>query len=257
MDRITFDLSDRTAIVTGASSGIGRHLCLALARSGARVVAGARRTEMLNTLTQEIKELGGEAIAVEMDVTKADSVKVAFDAGEKAFGLINTVYCNAGIYAVGSVLELPIEELERVYATNLHGTVLTAREAASRLIAAPNAAQRGRIIITSSIRAETPTVNHLAYCSSKAAIIMAGKIMAKEWAETGINVNIVAPGVLITDINAWFYETDEGKRQLAANPRNRAMSTNDLTETFLYLGSDLSAAVTGSVFTLDDGQLLK
>ena len=257
MDNIRFDMSTRVALVTGASSGIGRQLCLDLAATGAKVIAGARRAELLQTLVDEIKASGGQAMAVPMDVSDGDSIHAAFEAGQQAFGVINTVYANAGIFAVGSALELPMEDFNRVVTTNLNGVILTAREAARRLMAAgQEQSERGRIVITSSIRSQTPTVDHIAYCSSKAATIMAGKVMALEWAEAGINVNLVCPGVLITDINEWYYQTEEGKQKIAKNPRKRMMEVHDLKHTMLYLGSDQSRAITGAVFTVDDGQTL-
>jgi NAD(P)-dependent dehydrogenase (short-subunit alcohol dehydrogenase family) len=257
MDNISFDMSGRIALVTGASSGIGRQLCLDLASAGVKVVATARRTELLESLVAEIKTAGGQALAISVDVADEKSVSAAYDAAENAFGTVDTIYANAGTYVVGSSLELPMKDFNQVIQTNLNGVILTAREGASRLInAGSEVSNRGRIVITSSIRGQKPSANHIAYCASKAGTIMAGKVMALEWAPAGINVNLVCPGVLITDINEWFYETEEGKNQVEKNPRKRVMSIDDLKTTLLFLGSDQSRAITGSVFTIDDGQTL-
>lgn len=258
MNTAHIDLTGRVALVTGASSGIGRDLCLDLARSGAKVIAGARRTDKLETLVEEIRAAGGEAIAVTFDVCDAESIRAAFDEGEAAFGLIDTIYANAGTYVAADALSLSMDDFNHVMQTNLNGTILTAREGAQRLInAGPEHSERGRVVVTSSVRGQFPASNHLAYCTSKAATLMAGKVLAKEWALHGINVNMVCPGVIITDINEWFYDTDDGKNQLASYPRNRAMTIDDLNSMMLFLGSDASRAITGSVVTIDDGQTLR
>ena len=202
MNTAHIDLTGRVALVTGASSGIGRDLCLDLARSGAKVIAGARRTDKLQTLVEEIRAAGGEAIAVTFDVCDAESIRAAFDEGEAAFGLIDTIYANAGTYVAADALSLSMEDFNHVMQTNLNGTILTAREGAQRLInTGPEQSERGRVVVTSSVRGQFPASNHLAYCTSKAATLMAGKVLAKEWALHGINVNMVCPGVIITDIN--------------------------------------------------------
>lgn len=257
MSGIAFDMNGRTALVTGASSGIGRQLCLQLAAAGAHVIAGARRMELLESLVEEITAAGGKALATGMDVADAGSIAAAYDAGEKAFGPVHTVYANAGIHTPGSALELSMQDFDRIMQINLIGVILTAREGAARLIkAGPEVARRGRVVIVSSIRGFVPVADNIAYCSSKAAAIMAGKIMALEWAKVGINVNTVCPGVIVTEISEWFYQTDAGKQRLARYPRNRLMDIDDIMTPLLYLGSDQSRAVTGSVVVIDDGQTL-
>jgi NAD(P)-dependent dehydrogenase (short-subunit alcohol dehydrogenase family) len=254
---VRFQLSDRTAFVTGASSGIGRELCLALAAAGARVVAGARRQDRLADLVSEIRQRGGIAEAVTIDVADEVSVRDAFKRGEAALGMIDTVYANAGTQSVGPSVDLSAEDFDKVIATNLRGVFLTAREAGRRMMAQNIVATgRGRIVIIGSIGASKPIPGALSYCASKAGAVMVGRTLALEWIKAGINVNVVCPGSMVTEINAWFYETPAGQAKVAEHPRARLMEVDDLQALCLYLGSDASRAVTGSVFTVDDGQTL-
>src|SRR5690606_11720810 len=144
MDRISFDMTGRTALVSGASSGIGRRLCEELAAAGANVVAAARRIAHLETLVQEIADSGGKAVAVQMDVADQESVVAAFDVAEDAFGTVHSIYANAGLHIGGTALELPMADLDRVMATNVKRAILTAREGAGHLIRdGRDASQRG------------------------------------------------------------------------------------------------------------------
>ncbi|MFV0277951.1 MAG: SDR family NAD(P)-dependent oxidoreductase [Parahaliea sp.] len=257
MDGVSFNFSKRVALVTGASSGIGHQLCLDLARSGASVVAGARRKERLDSLVREIEAAGGRALAVKMDVDDPASIAAAYDSAQERFGAVNSIYANAGTHLSGMAVDIPLDDFDKVLRTNLHGVIVTAREGARRLMAAaPDVASRGRVVIVSSVRGISPVPDNIAYCSSKAGAIMAGRTMALEWAAHGINVNVLCPGVLMTEISETFYATEEGKKRLQGFPRQRAMSTDDLTAMLLYLGSDASRGVTGAVITVDDGQTL-
>lgn len=251
------DLSGRAALVTGASSGIGRHLSLSLARAGAKVAACARRTDRLASLVDEIKALGGQAVAVEMDVEHESSVIAGFDAAEAAFGTIETVYANAGMNIEGLAVDLPIEAFDQVMAVNCRGVFLTAREAARRMKAAGSRdTGRGRIVLMASMGAHTVLPGLTAYCTSKAAVVMMGKALAREWARQGISVNTACPGFLETELNSDWFARDGGKAQVQTWPRKRLMGEADLDPILLYLGSDEAGAVTGASFNIDDGQSL-
>jgi NAD(P)-dependent dehydrogenase (short-subunit alcohol dehydrogenase family) len=140
---------------------------------------------------------------------------------------------------------------------NVRGVFLTAREGAKRMMAAGSRESgRGRIVLIASIGAHKVLPGLTAYCTSKAAVAMMGRSLAREWANRGINVNVLCPGYALTELNAeWFDETG-GKAQIASFPRRRLMDVSDLDAMALYLASDASGAITGSVFTLDDGQSL-
>lgn len=252
-----FDLSDRAILITGASSGLGLQFARAAAAAGARLALAARRTERLNSLAEEIVSQGGQAVAVAMDVEDEASVKAGFDAAEAALGPIASVIANAGISGEGAAVDLSIETLDKVLAVNVRGSFLTAREAARRMIAAfPREEQRGRIVMMASMLANKPAPGLAAYCASKAAVAMMGKTLAREWINRGVNVNVVCPGYIQTEINAEWFASEGGQKQIAGFPRRRLMTEQDLDPMVLYLASTASKTVTGAVFTLDDGQSL-
>ena len=252
-----FDLSGRVALVTGASSGLGARFGRILAASGAKVVLAARRIDRLAALTAEINGAGGQAIAVAMDVADEGSTVAAYDAAERAFGVVDTVIANAGMNIEGSVIDLPVDAFDEVMGVNLRGVFLTVREGAKRLIANDaKQTQRGRIVIISSITADTISPGLAVYSASKAAVLQMGKVMARDWARQGINVNMICPGYIRTDINSAWFDTEGGAKQIAKFPRRRLMEEGGLDAMLLYLASDAARAVTGVAFTLDDGQSL-
>lgn len=252
-----FELSGRTALVTGASSGLGERFARILSAAGARVAVAARRMEPLKALCAELEAAGGKAVAVEMDVSDEASTLAAYDAAEAALGPIDTVIANAGMNSEGRILDIPVAEFDRVMAVNLRGVLLTAREGARRMIAADSATrQHGRIVIISSITANVLSPGLGAYSASKAGVLHLGKHMALEWARKGVNVNMVLPGYIATELNSDWFESEGGKKQIGKWPRRRLMTAEDLDSIILYLASDASRAITGSAFTLDDGQSL-
>jgi NAD(P)-dependent dehydrogenase (short-subunit alcohol dehydrogenase family) len=252
-----FDCSGRVALVTGASSGIGNRFARILAAAGAAVVLGARRIELLADLEQNIVASGGQAKAVPLDVTDEHSIMSAFDAAEDAFGPVDTVVANAGMNVPGSALGLAVDSFDRISDVNFRGVFLTAREGARRMIAAgaPESG-RGRVVLVSSITSAWAPPAAAVYAATKAAVNQLGRALAKDWAGKGVNVNVLAPGYVMTEINEEMWDQPMGKRLLAEFPRHRIMSASALDPMLLYLVSDASAEVTGSVFTIDDGQTL-
>lgn len=253
-----FDFTGRIALITGASSGISRRLALQLAEAGAKVAVAARRTNLLASLSDEIEAAGGAALALAMDVTDERSVQAGYDAVEAAFGVVDTVYANAGMSIEGLAADLPVEAFDQIVAVNVRGEFLTAREGARRMMKAgfSREAPRGRIVLVSSMGAHTVLPGLTAYCASKAAVVMMGRSMAREWANRGINVNVLCPGYLLTELNSDWFESEGGKKQIASFPRRRLMREGDLDAMLLFLGADVSAGTTGGVFSLDDGQSL-
>lgn len=252
-----FDLSGRTVLVTGASSGIGRHFALRLAEAGARIVLAARRTSLLDEVCGEIKAQGGEALAVAMDVADEPSIMAGYDAAEAAFGTVDTVVANAGISKAGSALGLSAEDFDDTMHINLRGTFLTAREGARRMIAkGVGESGKGRIVLIGSVTGHHTAQGMVPYGASKAAVAHMGRLLAKDWATKGINVNTIAPGYMATELTSSLWEVEKGKKLLESFPRRRVMPIDALDPMLLYLCSDASLSVTGQVFTIDDGQML-
>jgi NAD(P)-dependent dehydrogenase (short-subunit alcohol dehydrogenase family) len=249
------DLAGRVALVTGASSGLGRHFARLLAGAGAHVVAGARRKERLDDLAAEIGAAGGRLLPVALDVEQEASIAAAYDAAEKAFGTVDIVVANAGVSPPGSALELPVADLAQILAVNVQGVYLTAREAARRLIAGGRS-ERGRVILLGSVGSHKPLAGLIAYSMTKAAVAMMGKGLAREWARHGINVNTICPGWIATELNSDWLASEAGQKLVKTFPRRRLMQETDLDAMMLFLASDASSAITGGVFAADDGQSL-
>ena len=248
-------LAGRKVLITGASSGLGRRFAKIAVEAGARVVVAARRADRLRSL---VEELGADrAVAVAMDVEQEASVIAGFDAGEAAFGRIDTVIANAGMNSEGLAADVSVAEFDKVFAVNVRGVFLTAREGARRIMAGGSKDRGdGRIVLIASIGALKVLPGLAAYCGSKAAVVQMGKAMAREWINRGVNLNIVCPGYIETELNADWFASDGGKKQVAGFPRRRLMEEGDLDAIVGYLCSDAARAVTGSVFTIDDGQML-
>jgi NAD(P)-dependent dehydrogenase (short-subunit alcohol dehydrogenase family) len=251
------NLSNRNLLITGASSGLGAHLARAAARAGAGVALAARRADRLEALREEIEAAGGRAAAVEMDVADESSIKAGFDVAEAALGPIASVLANAGLNVPSSALGADIDDFRRVIEVNLTGVFATAREAARRLVAAdsPNNGH-GRIVLVGSVGSHRVLDKLTAYNASKAAVLMMGKSLAKEWAAKGINVNVICPGWIRTELNSEWLATPAGQKLIGGFPRKRVMEPADIEHITLFLLSDAAAAITGGGFELDDGQSL-
>ncbi|WDA42563.1 SDR family NAD(P)-dependent oxidoreductase [Erythrobacter sp. BLCC-B19] len=248
----SFDLSGRTALITGASSGLGTRFGRILAASGAQVALGARRKDRLEALAAEI---GPKAAAIQMDVAREADIIAGFDEADAIFGkAIDTVIANAGVDGAGMATTISEEEIEQTLAINLKGAILTAREGAKRMMA--RGVTNGRIVLIASITAFEPSPGLVAYAASKAGVVQAGRTLAREWARAGINVNTVSPGYIRTAINDAWFDTEPGQKQIARFPKRRLMGEEGLDAMILFLCSDASEFVTGTDFVLDDGQTL-
>lgn len=252
-----YPLTGRTILITGASSGIGARLTRVFSEAGARVVLGARRTDLTEELAAELRASGGEALAVPLDVTDDASTAAAFDAAEHAFGTVHTIMANAGTASGGRSTEIDTNAVRTVLDTNLFGVYLTAREGAKRLIAGGSReAENGRIVLIGSITADMTGQGDAAYAASKAAVAHLGRQFAREWVRQGINVNTIQPGYIHTELSGDWFSEEGGKAQIAGWHRRRLIGVDALDDIALYLSSDASRFVTGATFTIDDGQSL-
>lgn len=248
-----FSLEGKTALVTGASSGLGRHFAGVLARAGARVVAAARRTDRLEALAEEIRRQGGEAIACRLDVTDPESVRAAFDAAEAALGPVDVLINNAGVPSNTFFTKLTENDWRQVMDVNLDGVFRVAQEGARRMIAA---GKGGSIVNVSSVLGLGVLKAVAPYAASKAAVIQLTKAMALELARHRIRVNALAPGYVVTELNDEFLASDAGKKLLGRVPFGRAADLKELEGPLLLLASDAGSYMTGSVLLVDGGSLL-
>lgn len=252
-----FDLTGRTALVTGASSGFGEHWSRLLAAAGARVVLAARRFERLEALERSIVEAGGQAHAVALDVSDEAATIAAYDEAERVFGTVDTIVANAGVSDAISTDDLSAEKFASVIATNLNGVFFTVREGGRRLQAAGSAESgRGRVVIVGSVTTMKLEAATLAYATSKAGVTHMGRLLARQWARRGINVNVIHPGYFLTELTDGIWDLPVGERLLKSFPRRKLGQVSDMDVPLLFLCSDLSAGVTGSEFVIDDGQTL-
>lgn len=254
---IPFSLAGRTALIAGASSGLGAHFAELFAAAGANVVLGARRTDRTAEVADKIIAAGGNALAVPLDVTDEASVIAAYDTAEAKFGVVDSIVANAGVSAAGRSTDVPLEGLQNLIGTNFIGVYLVAREGAKRLIASDSRAkENGRITIIGSITSRLTGEGDSAYAASKAGVTHLGRNLAREWVRQGVNVNTIHPGYIATEIQGDWYQTEGGQRQIAGFHRRRLQDMSSLDSMMLYLSSDVSQAMTGSDITVDDGQCL-
>lgn len=243
------ELSGRTAIVTGASSGFGRHFSAVLARAGASVVAMARRGDLLDSLVAEIEAAGGVARALSVDVAKADAVNEAFAAIEQVDIVVN----NAGVAGPSTAINCEEDEWRWTFDVNVNASWFVSRRAAQSMI---KSGHGGSIINIASITGLRPGASSAAYSASKAAVIQMTKATAMEWARYGIRVNALAPGYFETDLNRDFLRSDYGATMMKRIPQRRFGQMPDLDGPLLLLASDASAYMTGSVIEVDGGHLV-
>jgi NAD(P)-dependent dehydrogenase (short-subunit alcohol dehydrogenase family) len=248
-----FSLDGKTALVTGASSGLGRHFARVLAGAGAKVALAARRLDRLRELENELRKSGGTAAAVTLDVTDSASIGAAFDAAEAALGPVTILVNNAGVPAGSYFLKMKEAEWRSVMDVNLDGVFRVGQEAARRM--SKNGAG-GSIINIASIAAFSVLKGIAPYSASKAAVVSLTKSMALELARDSIRVNALAPGYFSTELNDAFLASDAGQRLLSKVPVGRAGKLEELDGPLLLLASDAGVFMTGSVITVDGGHLL-
>lgn len=255
-DRIEalFRLDGRRALVTGASSGLGRRFALTLASVGAQVIVVARRADRLAGLVAELEALGAQAMALSLDVTAPASIAACFDEIERrAGGPADVVVNNAGVTVTKPALQQSEADWDAVVGTNLKGSWMVAQEAARRLVAA---GRGGSLINIASILGERVAGGVAPYAVSKAGLVQATKALALELARHGIRVNALLPGYVVTDLNREFLESEAGQKLRARIPTRRFGQLADLDGPLLLLAGDAGGHMTGAVLAVDGGHLV-
>ena len=252
------DLAGRVAFITGASSGLGLQFAKVLSAAGAGVVLAARRIERLKTLRAELEALGGDARVVGLDVTDPVSIRAAVAHAETEMGAIDILVNNSGVSVTRKLTDVSPDEFDFVMDTNARGAFFVAQEVAKRMIArskgeAPGTFTGGRIVNIASMAGLKVLSQIGVYSMSKAAVIHMTKSMALEWGRYGINVNVICPGYIDTEINHQHWQTEQGQKLVQMLPRKRVGKAQDLDAVLMMLCSNESHFVNGAVIAADDG----
>jgi NAD(P)-dependent dehydrogenase (short-subunit alcohol dehydrogenase family) len=248
-----FDLSGRSALVTGASQGLGRRFARVLAEHGAAVGLAARQLDKLIELENEIAAAGGEVASVTLDVTDRDSIARAIGTIEDVLGPIDLLINNAGVAVSKGVLEQTEADWDQVVGTNLKGAFFVAQTVAKGMVERGG----GTIVNIASVLA-LDVIGHLApYAAAKGGLWQLTRTMALELARHNVRVNALAPGYIVTEINREFLETGAaGERIRQRIPQRRFGTPEDLDGALLLLASDASRYMTGSIIVVDGGLML-
>lgn len=248
-----FSLAGKTALVTGASSGIGRHFAPMLARAGARVVLAARRTYLIEAEAEKIRAAGGEALAVTMDVTDSASIDAALDAAEASLGLVTVVVNNAGITIPKLLLDLSDDDWDQVIATNLSAVAYVSRQCARRMVAAGTGGSIVNIASILAVRVQKALTN---YAAAKAGVVQFTKAAALELAPHNIRVNALCPGYFRTELNGDWLDSGPGQALIRRIPQRRTGELHELDGPLLLLASDAGSLMTGAAVIVDGGHCL-
>jgi NAD(P)-dependent dehydrogenase (short-subunit alcohol dehydrogenase family) len=249
---VKFDLTGKVAIVTGGGRGIGRAVALGLAQSGASVVVASRTQKEVEGVAEEIRKMGGKALALVTDLTVNDQLENLVNATVKEFGRIDILVNNAARSFLRSLLDLREDGWDKVFNTNVKAAWLLSRLVARKMIEQKG----GRIINITTVGAEKAEPGMAAYGCSKAALKMLTRCMAREWAQHGILVNAVGPTLTRTEFSKPIWSNPEvAKHVSAAIPLGRLAEPEEMVGSVLFLASDAAQFITGHSLYVDGGTL--
>ena len=245
-----FNLEGKTALITGASSGLGKHFAKTLSAAGASVILSARRIDNLEALKNEI---GNKAFCIPLDVASAESVKNLVREIRNITGSVDILVNNAGVSDPRRFKDLTEESWNYVLETNLNGAFRMAKAITDIFL---EDKKGGSIINIASILGLRVGLNLTSYAAAKAGLVQLTKSMALELARSNIRVNAIAPGYILTEINNDFFDTEEGQSYIKSIPMRRLGLESELDGILLLLASDASSFMTGSIIPVDGGHLV-
>lgn len=249
---ISFSLRDKVALITGGARGIGKAIAVLFAQNGARTIL-VDLDPVVESVAQEISALGSKSIAVVADVTKKDDVERTVAAAVKEFGTIDILVNNAGVAYLDDAENLSEEYWDKTMAVNLKAPFLLAQTVGKVMIQR----KKGKIINISSQAGIIALDKHVAYCASKAGLIGMTKVLALEWAEFGINVNAIAPTVILTELGKKAWAGEVGEVMKKKIPLRRFGYPEEVAAAALYLASSASDLVTGETLVIDGGYTIQ
>ena len=243
-------MEGKVAIVTGGAGGIGSAVCRAFAKAGVGVAVADMDATRANETAAEVSTEGGRAIGIEVEVTLEDSVEAAVQRTVEHFGRIDYLVHCAGNNIRAPVLELTAEDWSRVLNTHLTGAFLFSKAVGKRLV---EQGEGGRVVFMSSVAARAPVPERGAYSPAKAGLIGLAGVLSLEWAEYGINVNAVCPGMVLTPMTEMVYtrEPTLQAQRLKRMPAGREAYPEEIADLVLFLCSDKSAHISGTAIPID------
>ena len=250
MVEVPYRLDGQVALITGASKGLGRHFACTLANAGATVAACGRSHDLLQELKDEISKSGGDAMAFALDVRSSENVTEVVKSVTEILGPIDILVNNAGIAVVKPAFEVSELDWDAVIDTNLKGVWLVASTVAKAMV---ENGKGGKIINISSIASTTVLGRASSYGASKAGVSQLTRALAVEWARHGIQVNAIAPGYILTEMNQGFFASSSGNKVVERIPQRRIGRPEDLDGALMLLVSDASGFMTGSTILVDGG----
>ena len=246
-----FDLSGRTAVVVGGTSGIGRALAIGLAEAGANVVPTGRRLPLVEEVAAEVQRLGRRTLALTSDVSDAASLTRLRDECVEEFGRVDIMLAVAGTTKKVASLDMDEADWNRVIETNLTGTLRACQVFGRHMVEQ----QYGRIVTIGSLSSFVGLYQVAAYVASKAGVAGLTRALAVEWAPHNVTVNAIIPGVFRTDLNAALLDSPRGQEFLTRTPMKRFGKQQELVGAAVFLSSDAASFVTGHMLAVDGGFL--
>ena len=253
MEKMNFDFSGKTVVITGGTKGIGRAIALAFGQSHANVVVAGRRQEDCDQVAADIKALGGSAAGIRTDVRNLSELEALIRGTVECFGGVDVLVNCAGVAVTKKILDLDEKDYDMVMETNLRSVLFASKAAAAEM---KDSGKGGKIIQIASVGGLKGTSGLSLYGASKAAVINLTKTMALEWSRYGIQTNAVCPGYVVTEINKSQFDDEKFRERVVKTiPQRRLGTVDEVAAIVLFLASDASGMINGEAIVADMGAI--